>query len=79
MAVDGMDNPLDQTTLTTIALLESRLLRVEHLLHGRTSSQPHVLQDSAVQKMKDLERRFALMVSHFRVYSELLKICQFPP
>ncbi|KAG8422801.1 hypothetical protein J3459_010020 [Metarhizium acridum] len=75
-AAADMDNTLDQTTLATINLLESRLLRLEHLLHGPAASLPHVYQDSAAQKLKDMERRFSMVVSHFRVYSELLKICQ---
>lgn len=75
MAAVDMDNPLDQTTLATISLLESRLLRIEHLLYGPTASHPPVHQDSAAHKMKDMERRFSMIVSRFRVYSELLKIC----
>lgn len=70
-----MDNPLDQTTLSTISLLESRVMRIEHLLYGPTASHPPQQNDSAVQKMKELERRFSTMVSHVRVYGELLKIC----
>ncbi|KZZ98940.1 hypothetical protein AAL_02491 [Moelleriella libera RCEF 2490] len=67
------DNPLDQTTLATISLLESRILRIEHLLYGRPSTHPPVQQDSAARRLKDLERKFSLMISNFRVYDELLK------
>ncbi|POR30882.1 Uncharacterized protein TPAR_08891 [Tolypocladium paradoxum] len=74
-----MDNPLDQTTLSTIALLESRLLRLEHLLYGPTASHPPPQHGSAVRKMGELERRFSLMLSHVRVYGELLKIYKSHP
>lgn len=70
-----MDNPLDQTTLATISLLESRLLRIEHVLHGQTVFHPAAQPDSAMQRMRNLERRFSMMASHIRVYGELLKIC----
>lgn len=76
-----MDDPLDKTTLATISLLESRLLRIEHLLYGTTAS-PFSSQnqhDSALDKMDALERRFSRMTSQIRVYAELLKICQFRP
>lgn len=73
-----MDDPLDKTTLATISLLESRLLRIEHLLYGTTAS-PFSNQnqhETAIQKMDALERRFTRMTSQIRVYAELLKICQ---
>ncbi|KAK9440216.1 uncharacterized protein G6M90_00g061740 [Metarhizium brunneum] len=78
-AAADMDNTLDQTTLATINLLESRLLRLEHLLHGPATSLPHVHKDSAAQKLKDMERRFSMIISHFRVYNELLKIYKSNP
>lgn len=66
---------MDETTLSTLDLLESRLMRIEHLLSGQTAS-PSLAQDvSALQKLGDLERRFGSLVSHVRVYGELLKIC----
>ncbi|KAL7934155.1 hypothetical protein V8C35DRAFT_301829 [Trichoderma chlorosporum] len=71
-----MDDPLDKTTLATISLLESRLLRIEHLLYGTTAS-PFSSQnqhDAALAKMDALERRFGRMISQIRVYAELLKI-----
>ncbi|PTB64752.1 hypothetical protein BBK36DRAFT_1096724, partial [Trichoderma citrinoviride] len=76
-----MDDPLDKTTLATISLLESRLLRIEHLLYG-TSASPFSSQnqhESALQKMDALERRFAKMTSQIRVYAELLKIYKSNP
>ncbi|KAL6901598.1 hypothetical protein GGI43DRAFT_361571 [Trichoderma evansii] len=71
-----MDDPLDKTTLATISLLESRLLRIEHLLYGTTASPTSSLNhnDAALEKMDILERRFNHMVSQIRVYAELLKI-----
>ncbi|KAG6040820.1 hypothetical protein E4U41_006991 [Claviceps citrina] len=75
-----MDNPLDQTTLATISLLEARLLRIEHVLYGQTApSHPAGPADSAILRMKHLERRFSMMISHIRVYGELLKICESLP
>lgn len=74
-----MDDPLDKTTLATISLLESRLLRIEHLLYGTTASPTSSLNrhDAALEKMDILERRFSNIVSQIRVYAELLKICQY--
>lgn len=74
-----MDDPLDKTTLATISLLESRLLRIEHLLYGTTASPTSSLNhhDAALEKMDILERRFSNMIAQIRVYAELLKICQF--
>ncbi|KAL7925838.1 hypothetical protein ACQKWADRAFT_202237 [Trichoderma austrokoningii] len=71
-----MDDPLDKTTLATISLLESRLLRIEHLLYGTTASPTSSLNhhDAALEKVNILERRFNNMVSQIRVYAELLKI-----
>lgn len=69
---------MDQTTLSTLDLLESRLLRVEHLLYGQTVS-PSLAQDySAVEKIADLEKRFSTLTSKIRVYGELLRICTMP-
>ncbi|PTB76886.1 hypothetical protein M440DRAFT_1355126 [Trichoderma longibrachiatum ATCC 18648] len=76
-----MDDPLDKTTLATISLLESRLLRIEHLLYGTTAS-PFSNQnqhETAIQKMDALERRFTRMTSQIRVYAELLKIYKSNP
>ncbi|CAM1506327.1 Fc.00g059680.m01.CDS01 [Cosmosporella sp. VM-42] len=76
-----MDNPMDQTTLSTLDLLQSRLLRIEHLVYGQSAS-PSLAQDqSAVQMIGHLEKRFSALVSdgRFRVYGELLKIYQSHP
>lgn len=76
-----MDDPLDKTTLATISLLESRLLRIEHLLYGTTASPTSSLNhhDAALEKMNILERRFNNMVAQIRVYAELLKIYKSNP
>ncbi|OLN96468.1 hypothetical protein CCHL11_00868 [Colletotrichum chlorophyti] len=69
-----MEATLDNTTLSTISLLESRLLRIENLLYGPTAAplSPHT--DSAVDTLEDLERRFNHLLSRIRVYGELMKI-----
>lgn len=72
-----MDNPLDKTTLATISLLESRLLRIEHLLFGTAVSPLLLEHGSAVRKLDGLEKRLAMMLSHIRVYDDLLQICMF--
>ncbi|WYZ39593.1 hypothetical protein EsH8_III_001507 [Colletotrichum jinshuiense] len=69
-----MDTSLDNTTLSTISLLESRLLRIEHLLYGPTAASPASHTDSAVETVEDLERRFNHLLSHIRVYGELMRI-----
>ncbi|KAM3438040.1 hypothetical protein MY4824_003487, partial [Beauveria thailandica] len=69
-----MDNPLDQTTLSTISLLESRLLRIEHLLYGSSAPTPPPQHESALQKLSNLEKRFSMLTSRIRVYGDLLKI-----
>lgn len=70
-----MEDPLDQTTLSTLSLLESRLHRIEHLLHGQTVTPSISQSESAARKLSDLERHFSLLTSRIRVYAELLKIC----
>ncbi|KAM0476806.1 hypothetical protein ACHAPX_006232 [Trichoderma viride] len=76
-----MDDPLDKTTLATISLLESRLLRIEHLLYGTTASPTSSINhhDAALEKIDILERRFNNMVAQIRVYAELLKIYKSNP
>lgn len=70
-----MENELDQTTLATISLLESRLLRIEHMLYGPTTSPTQPPSESATTSLAELEHRFNKLVRHFGVYAEILKIC----
>ena len=73
------EQSLDRTTLTTISLLEARLLRIEQILHGSNSvSAAGPAGDTAVESLAILERRFAALVSRFRVYADILKLCKQP-
>ncbi|KAF3068978.1 putative Protein similar to RO10 [Daldinia childiae] len=74
--MDTMESTLDNTTLSTISLLEARLLRIEHLLYGHTAQQPKV---SAIRSMQELEHRFATLLQRMRVYAELLKLYKSQP
>lgn len=74
------EQSLDRTTLATISLLEARLLRIEQILHGSTAaSAPKPAGDSAIESLANLERRFATLVSRFRVYADILKLCELRP
>ncbi|KAM5348822.1 hypothetical protein ACJ41O_008645 [Fusarium nematophilum] len=70
---------MDDTTLSTIDLLESRLLRIEHLLHGQSASPSLAADRSAVDQIGQLERRFSSLLKQFRVYEGLLKIYRAHP
>ncbi|KAI1408286.1 hypothetical protein F5Y13DRAFT_173023 [Hypoxylon sp. FL1857] len=74
--MDTMESTLDNTTLSTISLLEARLLRLEHLLYGHTIQQPKV---PALRSMQELERRFGILLQRVRVYAELLKLYKSQP
>lgn len=67
---------MDDTTLSTISLLEARLLRIEHLLYGNLAPQSTV---SAIRGLQDLEHRFSKLLQHIRVYGELLKLYKSNP
>ncbi|KAI1645079.1 uncharacterized protein F4817DRAFT_344871 [Daldinia loculata] len=71
-----MESTLDNTTLSTISLLEARLLRIEHLLYGHTAQQPKV---STIRSMQELEHRFVTLLQRMRVYAELLKLYKSQP
>ncbi|KAL2261987.1 hypothetical protein VTK26DRAFT_2820 [Humicola hyalothermophila] len=74
-----MDTTLDQTTLATISLLESRLLRIEHILYGPTAPPTEPPSQSAISSLAELEYRFNQLVKHVRVYAEILKIYKSHP
>ncbi len=69
-------DPLSQTSLVTISLLEARLLRLEHLLYGQSAVPSRPAGTSAVDSLADLERRFSSLISRFKVYADLLRICR---
>ncbi|CAG9940487.1 unnamed protein product [Clonostachys rosea f. rosea IK726] len=73
-----MTSSLNDTTLSTLSLLESRLLQIEHLLYGQSDISSGQ-EKSATLKLADLERRFNALTSHIRVYGELLKIYRAHP
>ncbi|KAF4447865.1 putative RO-10 protein, required for nuclear distribution [Fusarium austroafricanum] len=74
-----MATNMDETTLSTLDLLESRLLRIEHVLYGQNQS-PALTQDrSAASQLSKLERRFSMLLSDVRVYHELMKIYRAHP
>lgn len=73
-----MTSSLNDTTLSTLSLLESRLLQIEHLLYGQSDISSDQ-EKSATLKLADLERRFNALTSHIRVYGELLKIYRAHP
>lgn len=72
-----MKNAMDETTISTLSFLEARLLRIEHLLYGptvpRTTSDQ---EESAFEALAHLESRLSRLLKDFRVYSDLLKICE---
>lgn len=74
------EQTLDKTALTTISLLEARLLRIEQILYGSTTTpaqSSHGPADAALSSLADLERRFSTLISRFRVYADILKLCRF--
>ncbi|KAL2192780.1 hypothetical protein P885DRAFT_46920 [Corynascus similis CBS 632.67] len=74
-----MDHTLDETTLSTIALLEGRMRRIEHILYGPATPPSQPPQESAVASLVELEHRFNQLLRHFRVYAEILKIYKSHP
>ncbi len=73
--MDEMGNTLEQTRLGTISLLEARLQRIERILYGPSEPPIEAPLESATSSLAELERRFAVILQHFRVYAEILKIC----
>ncbi|KAM0277781.1 hypothetical protein ACHAQH_005574 [Verticillium albo-atrum] len=74
-----MDSTLDNTTLSTISLLEARLLRVEHILHGQGAVPPSSQTEPAAASLESLERRFYALLGNTKVYGELMKIHKTQP
>ncbi|EGS22587.1 uncharacterized protein CTHT_0010570 [Thermochaetoides thermophila DSM 1495] len=68
-----MDRSLDQTTLETIALLESRLHRLERLLYGPAAPPSQPPKKSVLRSLADLERRFAHLIRHYRAHPSLFQ------
>ncbi|KAI0870204.1 hypothetical protein GGS24DRAFT_504988 [Hypoxylon argillaceum] len=71
-----MEFSIDDITLSTISLLEGRLLRIEHILYGNSVPEWTI---SATRGLQDLEHRFSRLVQHIRVYGELLKLYKSNP
>ncbi|KAI1171306.1 hypothetical protein F4777DRAFT_65173 [Nemania sp. FL0916] len=71
-----MASKIDDTTLSTISLLEERLLRLEHVLYGSSAPQPTT---AVTRGLHDLEHRFSKLLQHIRVYDELLKLYKSNP
>ncbi|KAI0425659.1 hypothetical protein F5Y09DRAFT_93825 [Xylaria sp. FL1042] len=71
-----MESTIEDTTLSTISLLEVRLLRIEHLLYGSSTSQSTT---SVIRSLQELEHRFSKLLQHIRVYGELLKLYKSNP
>ncbi|KAL5611410.1 hypothetical protein BROUX41_000978 [Berkeleyomyces rouxiae] len=65
---------LDDVTLGTLSALETRLNRVEHLLHGQKTIAPGADDEPASKHLEDIERRLNGLISRVRVYGELLRI-----
>ncbi|GAB1312522.1 hypothetical protein MFIFM68171_02732 [Madurella fahalii] len=74
-----MDATLDQTTVATISLLEARLLRIEQILYGPSAPPAQPPAESAVTSLAELERRFAHLLRHYRIYGDILKIYKSHP
>lgn len=75
-----MDNTMDTATITTLQLLESRLLQLEHMVYGESPvNVPTSDEVSVARQLENLDRRFQALISRVRVYKELHRICKFSP
>ncbi|KAI1343492.1 hypothetical protein F5Y15DRAFT_370224 [Xylariaceae sp. FL0016] len=74
--MDALDNTLDETTLTTISMLEDRISRLENLLYGHSET---VSEVPAVRSLQELERRFSKLLQRLRIYADLLKLYKSHP
>lgn len=78
--VATMDNTMDSSTITTLQLLESRLLQLEHMVYGESPvSVPTSDEVSVARQLENLDRRFQALISRVRVYKELHRICKLSP
>ncbi|MBE3047771.1 hypothetical protein IMZ48_35730 [Candidatus Bathyarchaeota archaeon] len=72
-----MDNSMDVTTLTTLELLESRLLQLEQMVYGTLPANlPSSDEVSITRQLEKLEQRFQALISRVRVYNDIHKICK---
>ena len=70
-----MEKSLDVTTITTLQLLESRLLQLEQMLYGTLPTDPPTSNEvSVARQLENLERRFQALLSRVRVYNDIHKI-----
>lgn len=70
-----MENSLDVTTITTLQLLESRLLQLEQMVYGDAPTDPPTSNEvSVARQLENLERRFQALLSRVRVYNDIHKI-----
>ncbi|KAF3351255.1 hypothetical protein VDGL01_08468 [Verticillium dahliae] len=74
-----MESTLDDTTLSTISLLEARLRRVEHILYGQGDAPAIPHPEPAASSLESLERRFYVLLGNIKVYGELMKIHKTQP
>lgn len=71
----AMENSLDVTTITTLQLLESRLLHLEQMVYGISPTDPPTSNEvSVARQLENLERRFRALLSRVRVYNDIHKI-----
>lgn len=70
-----MDSSLDVTTITTLQLLESRLLQLEQMVYGNSPTDRQTSNEvSVARQLENLERRFQALLSRVRVYNDIHKI-----
>ncbi|KAL2108372.1 hypothetical protein VUR80DRAFT_3925 [Thermomyces stellatus] len=75
-----MENSLDVTTITTLQLLESRLLHLEQMVYGISPTDPPTSNEvSVARQLENLERRFRALLSRVRVYNDIHKIHKAQP
>lgn len=70
-----MGSTADSTFASSLSLLETRLLRIEHLLFGSYPPTADSYHESAADTIESLERRFQALLGKVKVYGELIKLC----